>query len=94
MQIVEFGAGTLRFLERPPAQAPAGGFIWIFLEREALAAELPVLQQAAQQAGTQSCDRDRARGGPRSTGGAGGAKVRAVMAGHAVETSGKAPRDR
>lgn len=48
MQIVEFGAGTLRFLEQPPAQAPAGGFVWIFLERETLEADLPALQQAAQ----------------------------------------------
>lgn len=51
MQIVEFGAGTLRFLEQPPAQPPAGGFVWIFLERETLEANLAQLQQAAQQLG-------------------------------------------
>jgi Mg2+ and Co2+ transporter CorA len=48
MQIVEFGAGTLRFLERPPEQLPATGFVWIILDSEALASELPALQQAAQ----------------------------------------------
>lgn len=51
MQIVEFGAGTLRFLEQPPARAPEGGFVWIFLEREALQSSLPLLQQAAQALG-------------------------------------------
>ena len=47
MQIVEFGAGTLRFLDQLPAQAPAGGFVWIYLEREHLEQDLPVLQRAA-----------------------------------------------
>lgn len=51
MQIVEFAAGTLRFLERPPEQAPAGGFVWIFLERETLEGDLAQLQQAAQSLG-------------------------------------------
>lgn len=51
MQIVEFGAGTLRFLERPPAHAPQVGFIWIYLERESLDADLPALQQCAQHLG-------------------------------------------
>lgn len=51
MQIVEFGAGTLRFLERTPQQAPKGGFVWIYLERETLEADLPALQQAAQAIG-------------------------------------------
>ncbi len=51
MQIVEFGAGTLRFLERPPERAPEGGFIWIYLERESLDADLPALQQCAQRLG-------------------------------------------
>ncbi|MBA2673930.1 magnesium transporter CorA family protein [Ramlibacter sp.] len=51
MQIVEFGAGTLRFLDQPPERAPANGFVWIFLEREALEAELPALQRAAQTLG-------------------------------------------
>ena len=47
MQIVEFGAGTLRFLDHLPAQAPTGGFVWIYLEREHLEQDLPVLQRAA-----------------------------------------------
>ena len=51
MQIVEFGAGTLRFLEQPPAQALSGGFVWIYLEREQFEADLPLLQQAAQAMG-------------------------------------------
>lgn len=51
MQIVEFGAGTLRFLERPPAKVPEGGFVWIYLERETLQSSLPQLQQAAHSLG-------------------------------------------
>ena len=47
MQIVEFGAGTLRFLDHLPQRAPEGGFVWIYLEREHLEAELPQLQRAA-----------------------------------------------
>ena len=49
MQIVEFAKGTLRFLESVPHQPPPdGGFIWIYLEREQLEAEVSVLQRAAQ----------------------------------------------
>lgn len=48
MQIVEFGAGTLRFLEEPPQRVPDGGFVWIFLDRDEMQARLPRLQQAAQ----------------------------------------------
>ena len=51
MHIVEFGAGTLRFLDHLPAQAPAGGFLWIYLEREHLEQDTPVLQRAAQTIG-------------------------------------------
>ncbi|MEO8652613.1 MAG: magnesium transporter CorA family protein [Ramlibacter sp.] len=51
MQVVEFGAGTLRFLEQVPSQAPANGFVWIYLERETLDEQLPALQQAAQKLG-------------------------------------------
>lgn len=47
MQIVEFGNGTLRFLEQPPERVPADGFVWIYLEREELDARLPELQRAA-----------------------------------------------
>jgi Mg2+ and Co2+ transporter CorA len=51
MQIVEFAAGTLRFLDAVPERAPLDGFIWIYLERESLRAELAALQQAAQRLG-------------------------------------------
>ena len=51
MHIVEFAAGTLRFLEAVPEQAPVGGFVWIYLEREALRNHLPTLQHAAQRLG-------------------------------------------
>jgi Mg2+ and Co2+ transporter CorA len=47
VQIIEFGAGTLRFLESVPHRAPEGGFVWIYLEREQLEADLPLLQRAA-----------------------------------------------
>jgi magnesium transporter len=48
MQIVQFSNGTLRFLETVPEQAPADGFVWIYLDREALRGQLAALQQAAQ----------------------------------------------
>ena len=51
MQIVEFAAGTLRFLEKVPAAAPPAGFVWIYLERESLESEIGQLQQAAQSLG-------------------------------------------
>ena len=51
MHIVEFGGGTLRFLEQAPPRAPADGFVWIYLERESLQQELPLLQDAAQKLG-------------------------------------------
>jgi magnesium transporter len=51
MHIVEFSAGTLRFLDRLPPKAPATGFVWIYLERETLENEIPLLQQAAQSLG-------------------------------------------
>jgi magnesium transporter len=47
LHIVEFGAGTLRFLDHLPPRAPEAGFIWIYLERENLELDLPVLQRAA-----------------------------------------------
>jgi Mg2+ and Co2+ transporter CorA len=51
MQIVEFSNNTLRFLDALPAQAPANGFVWIYLDRESLRTELPALQEAAQRLG-------------------------------------------
>ena len=51
MQIVEFSTSTLRFLESVPKQLPADGFVWIYLDREALHAELGKLQEAVQRLG-------------------------------------------
>jgi Mg2+ and Co2+ transporter CorA len=47
VQIVEFGSGTLRFLDQLPARAPKDGFVWIYAEREQLEQDLPMLQRAA-----------------------------------------------
>jgi hypothetical protein len=51
MQIVEFSGGTLRFLDAAPAAAPAGGFVWIYLERPDFDAQLPYIQAAAERLG-------------------------------------------
>jgi Mg2+ and Co2+ transporter CorA len=51
MQIVEFSPGTLRFADALPEHAPAGGFIWVYLEREALETHLPSLQRLSQRLG-------------------------------------------
>jgi len=51
MHIVEFTAGTLRFLDKLPHKAPATGFVWIYVERESLQDEIAQLQQAAQNLG-------------------------------------------
>ncbi len=51
MRIVEFSSGTLRFLDEVPAKAPATGFVWIYVEREALDGATAQLQQAAQRLG-------------------------------------------
>ena len=51
MQITEFTGDSLRFLDALPARLPAEGFIWVFVERDAFNAALPVLQQAAAQLG-------------------------------------------
>ncbi len=51
MQIVEFRANTLRFLDEPPATAPSDGFVWLFMEREELESKLPQLQHIAQSIG-------------------------------------------
>ena len=47
MQIVEFGTGTLRFLDQLPDRLPATGFLWVFAERETLEQDLTALQRAA-----------------------------------------------
>ncbi len=51
MHIVEFTPGTLRFLDEVPQQAPREGFVWIYLDRESLPAQLPALQSACQRLG-------------------------------------------
>ncbi len=51
MQIVEFAEGTLRFLDAPPAQAPAAGFLWVSLGRDQLQTQLPRMQELAQRLG-------------------------------------------
>ena len=51
MNIVEFTAGSLRFLDAVPSQAPGDGFVWIHLERADFAARLPELQAVAQRLG-------------------------------------------
>ena len=47
MQIVEFGSGTLRFVDDIPQQIGADSFVWVFLDRDSFAQHLPRLQQAA-----------------------------------------------
>jgi len=51
VQIVEFSADSLRFLDAPPPAVPPRGFVWIFLERNALEGARDALQQAAQHLG-------------------------------------------
>src|SRR5215213_360959 len=51
MHIVEFAAGTLRFLDAVPQAAPANGFIWIYVERESLEQNTAALQEAAHKLG-------------------------------------------
>jgi magnesium transporter len=51
MQIVQFTQGSLQFVEHMPSNAPADGFVWVFLEREDFASHLPALQNMAQQVG-------------------------------------------
>ncbi len=54
MRIVEFSEGTLRFLDSIPAQAPPSGFIWVYLDRDALPQRLTQLQEAALRLGGSS----------------------------------------
>ena len=51
MQIVEFTAGSLRFAEGVPAQAPADGFVWVYLDRAEYLARAVDLQGIAQRLG-------------------------------------------
>jgi hypothetical protein len=51
VHIVEFTAGSLRFVDTVPAQPPADGFVWVYLERAEYAATLPEQQALAQRLG-------------------------------------------
>ena len=51
MQIIEFTGDSLRFADTLPAQAPAEGFVWVFLDREEFDTHRAGLQQAAQSLG-------------------------------------------
>ena len=51
MQIVEFTAGSLRFAEGVPAQAPADGFVWVYLDRAEYLTRAVELQGIAQRLG-------------------------------------------
>ena len=51
MQIIEFTGDSLRFADTLPAQAPAEGFVWIFLDREEFDTHSARLQQAAHSLG-------------------------------------------
>jgi len=51
VQIIEFTADSLRFVDAVPAQAPANGFVWVLLDRDEFEATLPQLQTAAQHIG-------------------------------------------
>ena len=47
MQIVEFTADSLRFVDAPPLLSPPDGFVWIFMEQNEFEAAQPQIQQAA-----------------------------------------------
>ena len=51
MQIIEFTADSLRFVDAVPSQAPPNGFVWVLLDRDEFEATLPQLQTAAQRMG-------------------------------------------
>ena len=51
MQIIEFTADSLRFVDALPAQAPTDGFVWIFLERDAFEAQRARVHEACQKIG-------------------------------------------
>ena len=47
MQIIEFTAASLRFVDTAPAKPPTDGFVWLFLEQHEFEAAQPQIQQAA-----------------------------------------------
>jgi Mg2+ and Co2+ transporter CorA len=51
VQIIEFTADSLRFVEDLPQQAPSDGFVWIFLDRSDFPQHQERVQAAAQKLG-------------------------------------------
>ena len=51
MQIIEFTADSLRFVDVAPAKPPPDGFVWLFMEQHEFEVAQPMLQQAAQNLG-------------------------------------------
>jgi Mg2+ and Co2+ transporter CorA len=51
VQIIEFTADSLRFVDAAPARPPPDGFVWLFLEQHECEAAQPQIQQAAIQLG-------------------------------------------
>jgi magnesium transporter len=51
MQILEFSASSLRFLEAVPERIPDNSFVWVYLDRDDFAQHLPQVQEAAQRLG-------------------------------------------
>ncbi|MBK6866871.1 MAG: magnesium transporter CorA family protein [Burkholderiales bacterium] len=51
MHIVEFTAGSLRFIEQLPEAAPADGFVWVYLDRSEFVQQQALLQNAMQRLG-------------------------------------------
>ena len=51
MHIVEFTAGSLRFVDAAPERAPDDGFVWIYLDRTDFVRHLDDVQAAAQRLG-------------------------------------------
>ena len=47
MQIIEFTADSLRFVDAAPAKPPADGFVWLFMEQNEFEAAQGQIQQAA-----------------------------------------------
>ncbi len=47
MQIIEFTADSLRFVDAAPAKPPPDGFVWLFMEQHEFEGAQPLLQQAA-----------------------------------------------
>ena len=51
MQIIEFTADSLRFVDDLPTQLPGDRFVWVYLDRDELETQLPSLQELAQRLG-------------------------------------------